>query len=110
MTRTLRKNGASGGESKPATRKTVETIEAAEIPYAVIGGFAVRAWVAQVDEAAVRTTRDVNILIRQDDLPRLKQAMEDVDSSTGKQRAWTCFWNLPMHRFPFFWMSQSQSA
>ncbi len=56
-------------------RKTVRIIENARIPYAVIGGHAVRAWVAQVDEAAVRTTRDVDILIRQDDLPALIAAM-----------------------------------
>lgn len=43
-------------------RKTVRIIENAGIPYAVIGGHAVRAWVAQVDEAAVRTTRDVDRL------------------------------------------------
>ena len=58
-------------------RKTVQIVEAAEIPYAVVGGFAVRAWVAQVDEAAVRTTRDVDILVREDDLPALIQAMSD---------------------------------
>jgi len=56
-------------------RKTVRIIEAAQIPYAVIGGHAVRAWVAQVDEAAVRTTRDVDILIRQTDLLALISAM-----------------------------------
>jgi len=56
-------------------RKTVRIIEAAQIPYAVIGGHAVRAWVAQVDEAAVRTTRDVDVLIRQDDLLALIAAM-----------------------------------
>lgn len=56
-------------------RKTVQTIEAAKIPYAVIGGFAVRAWVAQVDEAAVRTTRDVDILVREEDLPTLIATM-----------------------------------
>jgi hypothetical protein len=56
-------------------RKTVEVIEGAEIPYAVIGGHAVRAWVAQVDEAAVRNTRDVDILIRPADLPALIEAM-----------------------------------
>jgi len=56
-------------------RKTVQIVEQANIPYAVIGGFAVRAWVAQVDEAAVRTTRDVDILVREGDLPSLIEAM-----------------------------------
>jgi hypothetical protein len=45
------------------------------VPYAVIGGHAVRAWVAQVDEAALRTTRDVDILVRPVDLPAMMAAM-----------------------------------
>jgi len=56
-------------------RKTVRILDDAQVPYAVVGGHAVRAWVAQVDEAAVRTTRDVDILIRADDLPAVKEAM-----------------------------------
>jgi hypothetical protein len=35
-------------------------LEAAGIPYAIVGDSAVRAWVAQADEAAVRTARDVD--------------------------------------------------
>jgi hypothetical protein len=34
--------------------RTATTLEQAGVPYAIIGGNAVRAWVAQVDEAAVR--------------------------------------------------------
>jgi hypothetical protein len=49
--------------------RTVATLEQAGIPYAIIGGHAVRAWVAQADEAAVRTTRDVDILLRRADWP-----------------------------------------
>ncbi len=58
--------------------KTVATLTAAEIPYAVIGGHAVRAWVAQADEAAVRTTRDVDILLVREDLARAIVAMENA--------------------------------
>jgi hypothetical protein len=57
-------------------RKTVAILEASGIPYAVVGGHAVRAWVAQVDEAAVRITRDVDIMIDPQSLPALKTAME----------------------------------
>jgi len=39
-----------------------------EIPYAVIGGNAVAAWVATIDDGAVRATRDVDILLREEDL------------------------------------------
>ena len=57
-------------------RTTVRILEDAQVPYAIVGGHAVRAWVAQVDEAAVRTTRDVDVLVRPADLPRLRDAME----------------------------------
>ena len=46
--------------------------------YAIIGGNAVRAWVAQADEAAVRTTRDVDVLLRRSDFPAAVAAMERV--------------------------------
>ena len=45
------------------------------MPYAVIGGNAVALWVSRVDESLVRTTRDVDILLRREDLDRAKQAM-----------------------------------
>ena len=59
-------------------RKTVEVLEASRINYAIVGGHAVRAWVAQVDEAAVRNTRDVDVLIRPSDLPGVITAMTDA--------------------------------
>ncbi len=59
-------------------KKTVGVLETAEIRYAIVGGHAVRAWVAQVDEAAVRNTRDVDVLIRPDDLPAVIAAMESA--------------------------------
>jgi hypothetical protein len=53
-------------------------LEAAGIPYAVIGGNAVAAWVSRVDEAAIRNTQDVDILLRTEDLPAAKIALEKV--------------------------------
>ncbi len=50
-------------------------LEAAGIPYAVVGGNAVAAWVATVDEAAVRNTQDVDVLLRRDDLEAAKSAL-----------------------------------
>src|SRR5437899_729416 len=50
-------------------------LEQAGVPYAVIGGNAVAAWGARVDEAAVRNTRDVDILLRRSDLESAKQAL-----------------------------------
>jgi hypothetical protein len=58
--------------------RVAAALEHAKIPFAVIGGNAVRAWVAQADEAAVRTTRDVDILLRRADWPAAKAAMEDA--------------------------------
>jgi Uncharacterised nucleotidyltransferase len=56
--------------------RTATALETAGIPYAIIDGNAVRAWVAQADEAAVRTTRDVDILLRRADFPAAITAME----------------------------------
>jgi len=58
--------------------RTAAALGQAGIPYAIIGGNAVRAWVAQADEAAVRTTRDVDILLRRSDWPAAVTAMEQA--------------------------------
>ena len=50
-------------------------LEEARIPYAVIGGNAVAAWVATVDESAVRNTQDVDILLRRSDLEAAKSTL-----------------------------------
>jgi hypothetical protein len=47
----------------------------AQIPYAVAGDNAVAAWVSEVDEAAVRNTQDVDILIRRTDFDKVKEAL-----------------------------------
>ena len=51
-------------------------MEAAGVPYAVIGGNAVAAWVATIDPAAVRNTQDVDILLRRSDLEAAARALE----------------------------------
>ncbi|MGE3109957.1 MAG: hypothetical protein AB7G11_07070 [Phycisphaerales bacterium] len=48
----------------------------AGVDYAVIGGNAVAAWVATIDQGAVRNTRDVDILVRRRDFPAVKAALE----------------------------------
>lgn len=55
-------------------RRITAALEGAGIPYALIGGQAVAIWVATRDPAAVRTTKDVDILLRRDDLPRARAA------------------------------------
>ena len=55
--------------------RATSALEKAGVPYAVLGGNAVAAWVSRVDEAAVRNTRDVDILLRRTDLPAAVEAM-----------------------------------
>ena len=55
--------------------RAARALEAAGIPYAIAGGNAVAAHVSRVDEAAVRTTRDVDILLRRTDLPAATRAL-----------------------------------
>ena len=61
---------------KERLHRSTAALERAGIPYAVIGGNAVAEWVGRVDEDAVRNTRDVDILIRRDDLEAAKAALE----------------------------------
>ena len=53
-------------------------LEAASIPYAIIGGNAVAAWVATIDDGAVRNTRDVDLLLKEEDLDRATGALAGV--------------------------------
>jgi hypothetical protein len=53
-------------------------LQQAAVPYAVADGNAVAAWVSRVDEAAVRNTRDVDILLRRTDLDAARTALEQV--------------------------------
>jgi hypothetical protein len=56
-------------------RRAVAALDGAQIPYAVIGGNAVAEWVGRTDPAAVRTTQDVDILLRRADFDAAKAAM-----------------------------------
>jgi hypothetical protein len=55
--------------------RSTQALEAAGIPYAVIGGNAVAAWVSKVDPGAARNTIDVDLIINRPDLDRAKAAM-----------------------------------
>ena len=55
--------------------RAASALEQAGVPYAVVGGNAVAAWVSRIDEAAVRNTQDVDILIARGDLPAVIEAM-----------------------------------
>lgn len=53
-------------------------LEEAGVAYALVGGQAVALWVATKDPAAVRTTKDVDILLRRADLPGARAAAASV--------------------------------
>jgi hypothetical protein len=55
--------------------RATAVLNAAGVPYAVVGGHAVASWVATIDEGAVRNTRDIDLLVRRDDLPAVTAAL-----------------------------------
>ena len=60
-------------------RRATAVLEGEGIPYAVIGGNAVAAWVSKVDPGAARNTVDVDILVNRADFERVKAAMAKAD-------------------------------
>lgn len=58
--------------------RTVEVLRSARVPYVVAGDAAVAAWVSRVDEAAVRNTQDVDIVLRRADLGLARTALEQA--------------------------------
>jgi hypothetical protein len=57
-------------------RRAAAALESAGVPYAMADGNAVAAWVATIDELAIRNTQDVDIILRRQDLPAAKNALE----------------------------------
>ncbi len=55
--------------------RAAAALEAGQVKYAVLGGNAVAEWVGRVDKTAVRFTRDVDILLRREDLKAAIAAM-----------------------------------
>jgi hypothetical protein len=66
-------------ETLKARAKSVsEALRRAGVPHAVVGGLSVAAHVASVDEAAVRNTRDLDILLKRTDLDRAAAALKPL--------------------------------
>lgn len=63
---------------KERLSRATRALDAASVPYAVAGGNAVAEWVGRVDEDAVRTTRDVDLLVRRNDFLAVRAALEAV--------------------------------
>ncbi len=60
-------------------QRITNALQEAGVPFALVGGQAVALWVATKDPAAVRTTKDVDILLNRDDLPRARAAALSVN-------------------------------
>ena len=58
--------------------RSTSVLAHAKIPYAVAGDHAVAAWLSRVDEAAVRNSQDVDIILRRADLPAARIAFEQA--------------------------------
>jgi len=55
--------------------RSTAALEAAGVPYAVIGGNAVAAWVSKVDPGAARNTVDVDIMVNRSDFDAVNTAL-----------------------------------
>ena len=63
---------------KQRLKRAAAALDARRIPYAVVGGHAVAAWVSRIDPAAVRTTVDVDLLVSRSDFEAVKAALEEA--------------------------------
>jgi hypothetical protein len=71
--------------------RAATALEAAGVPYAVIGGNAVANWVSRVDDALVRFTKDVDLLMRLEDLDAAEAALAPVGFHRRKTLGITAF-------------------
>jgi hypothetical protein len=72
-------------------RAVAAALDAAGIAYAVVGGNAVASWVGSVDPAATRATKDVDVLVRRDDLAGVTAALEAIGFQRQDLRGLTLF-------------------
>src|SRR5262245_27886585 len=68
--------------------RATSILENAGVPYAVIGGNAVAAWVSTIDDGAVRNSPDVDIIVRRSDFPVAVRRSRVMDSSIVPATAW----------------------
>jgi hypothetical protein len=66
------------GELEQRMQRIVGALNSAGIRYAVIGGQAVIAWVSTVDPDAARTTKDIDLLVNERDVPAIAAAAQTV--------------------------------
>lgn len=66
--------------------RVAKVLRQADLPYAIVGGNAVALWVSRADEAAVRNTRDVDVLLRREDFQRAQTALAAAGFVHGRDR------------------------
>lgn len=66
-------------------------LDNAGVRYAVVGGNAVAAWVGRADPAATRATKDVDLLVRHDDLDRITNIMAGLGFTREDLRSLVLF-------------------
>jgi len=59
-------------------KRITRAFQKGSVPYALVGGQAVALWVASRDPGAVRTTKDIDVLLSREDLPRARAAALSV--------------------------------
>jgi hypothetical protein len=77
---------ALGNLASQRLMRATTALDGARILYAVVGGNAVAAWVSRMDEAAVRNTRDVDLLLRREDLAAAKSAL--ISATRRRTSGW----------------------
>lgn len=81
--------------------KAVAALNRHQVPYAVVGGNAVAAWVSTVDPAAARNAKSAEFLLRREDMEAAKAALESAGfihrrvASLGKAAAMDVFLDGP---------------
>lgn len=68
----------SVSELEERLRRFTAALATANIPYAVVGGNAVANWVSRIDPEAIRFTKDVDILLRREDVPAAIEAVKSA--------------------------------
>ena len=65
-------------EVEDRLERIAKALTTANVPFALIGGQAVRLWVGRIDKGVMRNTKDVDILLDRKDLPQATLAAETV--------------------------------
>ena len=83
---------------KERLRRATGALDAAGVPYAVVGGNAVSEWVSRIDPGAARYTKDVDILMDRGDFDAFRVALESAGFEYHHVYGVDCFIDGPNGR------------